>query len=638
MSDPRGTVEAARVLAALARGVLGAGYTSEVPLRMLQTLSRLPGEAERKQVLAVFRALDTKSGAFALTGRRVPVSWLSPAGAEALVLKWKSARLPLQRRLAQVVISLALSSLYGYSTDEWDRIGYQGPIGKPSRRAAPLAPEEIVADEVIDCDAVIVGSGPAGGCVADHLAQAGLDVVVLEKGRYFAPRDLNHLEPDSVRDMYLYGMTLATADQGCRIIAGSTVGGGGTVNYTTSFRTPPDVLAEWARLSGIDAFVSGEIDASLDAMSARLNVNTDSSAAGRRDVVMEEGLKKLGWHVDMLPRSVKGCTQDEQCGYCGFGCRVGAKTSPTLLETAAASGARLITGVDVRKVMVSDGRAIGVEAVAGGNRVTVKARAVVVTAGAIESPALLLRSGLGGRVGHGLHLHPGTAAWGLFDDEVRIWEGTTQARYSNELRDRDGGYGPIFETVPAHPGAGSTAAFPWLSAADHRARMERYRFVSFCAVLPRDKSAGRIRIARDGSPRVVYKLGPDDERRVADGVVAAGRVLEAAGASEVYSSHPAYISYAPGRRGSHERWAEDTRRAGYSKGAVTLFSYHQMSSCRMGTNPATSAVGADNESHEVRNLYVTDSSTFPTASGVNPMLSVYGIAHRAAQKIAARLS
>jgi choline dehydrogenase-like flavoprotein len=554
-------------------------------------------------------------------------------------LKWKAARLPLQRRLAQIIISLSLSSLYSYSTVEWERIGYQGPIGRPPRKAGPLHPEEITSDEVIDCDAVIVGSGPAGGCVADHLARAGLDVVVLEKGRYFAPRDLNHVEPEAIRDMYLYGMTLATADQGCRIIAGSTVGGGGTVNYTTSFRTPPDVLQEWARLSGVDAFASGEIDASLDEMSARLNVNTDSSAAGRRDELMEEGLKKLGWHVDNLPRSVKGCTQDEQCGYCGFGCRVGAKTSPTLLETATAAGARLIVGVDVRKVIVSDGRAVGVEAVSGDARVTVKARAVVVAAGAIESPALLLRSGLGGRVGHGLHLHPGTAAWGVFDEEVRIWEGTTQARYSNELRDRDGGYGPIFETVPAHPGAGSTAAFPWVSAADHRARMDKYRFVSFCAVLPRDTSEGRIRLARDGSPRVVYKLGVDDDRRLADGVIAAGKVLEAAGAREVYSSHPSFISYRPDNGGSsHERWAEETRRAGYRKGAVTLFSYHQMSSCRMGTNPATSAVDGDNESHEVKSLYVTDSSTFPTASGVNPMLSVYGIAHRAAQKIAARLS
>ena len=638
MSDTIDARGAEQVLAALARGVLGEGYTSDIPPRMVQTLGRLPGEAERKQAFALMRALGTRAGALAFTGRRVPVSWLSSTEAEALVARWKSSRVPLQRRLATIATALSLSALYGYPGPEWERIGYQGPIGKPPRRAGKLSPESITADEVIDCDVVIVGSGPGGGCVADYLAREGLEVVVLEKGSYFAPNELHHLEPQTTRDMYLYGMTLATADQGCRIIAGSTLGGGGVVNYTTSFRTPPNVLEEWARLTGIDAFVSGEIDQSLDEMSTRLNVNTDSSAAGARDALMEEGLKKLGWHVDMLPRAVKGCTQDEQCGYCGFGCRVGAKTSPTLLETAAAAGARLITGANVSKVIVSDGRAAGVEARCGDHRLTVKARAVVVAAGSIETPALLLRSGLRGQVGRNLHLHPGTAAWGVFDEEVRIWEGTLQARYSTELRDRDGGYGPIFETVPAHPGAGSTAAIPWVSAADHRRRMEGYRNLSFCAVLPRDKTGGRVRIARDGSPRVVYKLGADDERRLSDGVVAAAKVLEAAGAREIYSSHPSFISYRPGNGGGHDRWADATRRAGYTKGAVTLFSYHQMSSCRMGTDPSSSAIGPENETHEVRDLFVTDSSAFPTATGVNPMLSIYGIAHRAAQKIAARLA
>lgn len=637
MSDGGSTARAEAVLGALARGVLGEGYIPEVPRRMADTLGRLPGEAERRQALQLMGLLGTRAGALAFTGSRTPVSWLSPAQAEALVVRWKTSRVPLQRRLATIATALSLSALYGYPGPEWERIGYQGPIGKPPRRAGKLDPEGITSDEVVDCDVVVVGSGPGGGCVADHLARQGFEVVVLEKGRYFAPKDLHHHEPEATRDMYLYGMTLATADQGCRVIAGSTLGGGGVVNYTTSFRTPPHVLQEWARLSGIDAFVSGEIDESLDEMSARLNVNTDSSAAGRRDELMEEGLKKLGWHVDMLPRSVKGCTQDEQCGYCGFGCRVGAKTSPTLLETAAAAGARLIVGANVRQVIVADGRAVGVEATCGPHRLTVKARAVVVAAGSIESPALLLRSGLRGQVGHNLHLHPGTAAWGVFDEEVRIWEGTLQARYSDELRDRDGGYGPIFETVPAHPGAGSTAAIPWLSAADHRKRMEGYRYLSFCAVLPRDKTAGRVRLARDGTPRVVYALDRDDERRLADGVVAAGKVMEAAGAREIYSSHPSFISYEPGSDGAHERWADATRRAGYRKGAVTLFSYHQMSSCRMGTSPATSAVGPENETHEVRDLFVTDSSTFPTASGVNPMLSIYGIANRAAKKIAARL-
>jgi long-chain-alcohol oxidase len=267
----------------------------------------------------------------------------------------------------------------------------------------------------------------------------------------------------------------------------------------------------------------------------------------------------------------------------------------------------------------------------------VRARAaVVVAAGAIETPALLLRSGLGGQVGRHLRLHPGTAAFGVFDDDVRMWEGTLQARYSSELRNRLGDHAPIFETVPVHPGSGSTA-LPWVSSASHRALMERYSNLSLCAVLCRDSAGGRVRIDRDGQPRLRYSMTAADERLAAEGVVAAGQVLAAAGATEVFSMHPARISFRPDQPGGHERWAAATRGAGYRGGRTTFFSYHQMGSCRLGTDPASSAVGPDHETHEVRGLFVADGSVFPTASGVNPMLSIMGLAHRAAGRIAARV-
>nr|MDQ3878604.1 GMC family oxidoreductase N-terminal domain-containing protein [Actinomycetota bacterium] len=372
----RGDPRVLAVLGALARGALGEGYDPDVPERMLSTTDHLASDAQRSQILGVLRAADSRAGALALTGRSTPVSWLGRAEAERLLQKWSGSRFAFQRQLAGTITSLALSALYGYPGPEWERIGYPGPLGPPPDVANPLEPLTVDHDQVIDCDVVLVGSGAGGGCVADHLSAQGLDVVVLEKGDYYGPRDFTHLEPEATRNMYLYGMTLATSDLGCRIIAGSTLGGGTVVNYTTSFRTPPYVLRQWAEESGIDAFVSGEIESYLDEMAARVDVNTDSSAAGKRDALMEEGLKKLGWHVDMMPRSVKGCTQDEQCGYCGFGCRVGAKQSRTLLQAAADNGARLIVDVDVRRVKISDGRAHGVEAVTtDGHRVTVNAKA-----------------------------------------------------------------------------------------------------------------------------------------------------------------------------------------------------------------------------------------------------------------------
>ena len=634
-----GLEPAKRALSALARGVLGEGYVPEVPARMLETLENVASEGDRRRILNGLKLADSRFGSMMLTGKRVPVSWMSASEAEGVVQAWQNSRFASIRQLANTVIDLAAFSLYAHEPSEWQRIGYPGPSDHPFAEPPQLRPLPIETDSYLTCDVVIVGSGAGGGCVAAALAAAGLDVIVVDKGPFKTEADFSHSEPEASRDMYLYGKTLATSDLGVRIIAGSVVGGGTLVNYATAFRTPDHVLRQWADTSGIDAFVSGEIEASLDEVSRRIGVNTDSSAAGMRDRVMEEGLKKLGWHVDNMPRAVRGCTQDENCGYCGFGCRVGAKQSTmrVYLEDACKLGARLIAEANIDKVMIDDDVAGGVVGTVGDRELRIEARAVVVAAGAIESPALLLRSGLGGEVGQHLHLHPGTASWALFDEEVRAWEGTTQARYSNEFRGWDGGYGPILETVPLHPGEWATG-LPWSSATHHRDRMAQYPHVGFCAVLPRDESSGTVRIGKDGSPMVDYVLSENDERRIVEGAIRAGQVLEAAGAREIFAPQVEQSSYEPGVRWSHEGWADRLRSTGVRGGRTTFFSYHQMGSCRMGTDPTTSVVDANNETHEVGGLFVVDASTFPSASGVNPMLSVYGIANRAAQKILRRIS
>ncbi|MDP9066900.1 MAG: GMC family oxidoreductase [Actinomycetota bacterium] len=627
------------VLAALARGILGTGYVPEVLPRMNETLSNVSSEADRNQLLATLRFLDTRGGALALTGRPVPGSWLSPTAAEQLVRRWKGSRVPQLRELASVLISLSMAALYGHAGPEWDRIRYPGPAGPPPDVPKTIIPLEVERDEVLDCDVVIVGSGAGGGCAAGVLAEAGLDVVVLEKGDYRNESDFTQIEGEGFRDLYLYGGTLTTADLGIRLFAGSTLGGGTVVNWATSWKTPAPVLREWAEVSGIDAFASGELEASLDEVSARLRVNVDSSASGPRDTIMEEGLKRLGWHVDTMPRNVAGCTQDEACGFCTYGCRVGAKQSSllTYLQDAADRGTRMVVGADARRVRIRDARAVGVEATVGGHTLTVNARCVVAAGGSIETPALLLRSGLGGQVGHNLRLHPATAVAGIFDDEVGMWGGVMQARYSNELNGPwTGGYGATLETGPAHAGAWATV-IPWTGAAAHRQMMTEYRNTSAVGFPSRERGSGRVRIDKNGVPRVDYKITADDEQRIAQAVVAAGKVLEAAGARRIFTLHKVPIEYRPNGPQAHERWADETRRRGYRNGQLMFFSMHQMGSCRMGADPTTSAVGAHNESHEVKDLYVMDASTFPTPSGVNPMISIYGIAHRAAKQLAQRL-
>ena len=147
-----------------------------------------------------------------------------------------------------------------------------------------------------------------------------------------------------------------------------------------------------------------------------------------------------------------------------------------------------------------------------------------------------------------------------------------------------------------------------------------------------------MKVDRRGAPKVDYKLLASDERAVTEGVIAAGKVLEAAGARKIVTLHHDSITYEPNGSGGHERWAEEVRRRSCKQDRMMYFTMHQMGSCAMGVDPTRSAVGPDNESHDVPGLYVMDASTFPTPSGVNPMISIYGIAHRAATKLANRLS
>ncbi|MDQ4095437.1 MAG: FAD-binding protein, partial [Actinomycetota bacterium] len=225
MTDTLALRQVQPVVAALARGILGEAYSPDVPSRMLELVSRLP-ETDRDQLLNGLRLADTRAGALALTGRAVPVSWLAAQEAEALVQRWKASKVTHLRRLAKGIIPLALTTAYGYESPEWQRIDYPGPLGPPPDEPRRLHPIEITADQEMNCDVVVVGSGAGGGCVAAGLAAAGFDVIVVEKGGYRSERDFNHLEPDATRDMYLYSVTLLSNDLGVRILSGATLGGG----------------------------------------------------------------------------------------------------------------------------------------------------------------------------------------------------------------------------------------------------------------------------------------------------------------------------------------------------------------------------------------------------------------------------
>jgi choline dehydrogenase-like flavoprotein len=212
-----------------------------------------------------------------------------------------------------------------------------------------------------------------------------------------------------------------------------------------------------------------------------------------------------------------------------------------------------------------------------------------------------------------------------------------QALYSDQHSDLDGaGFGLKYETAPVHPGL--LAAFAaWPGAAEHAELMALLPRVAGIGLLLRDRSEGEVRASRDGSPRVRYRLGRTDVEHVHTGVDGAAQILEAAGAERIFSSHQRLVSYEPGRstRASFLRAADAV---GYGPGRCVFYGFHLMGTARMGDSPATSACGPEGETWDVRNLVVVDGSAFPSASGVNPMVTIEAIAHMNASALAARLT
>jgi long-chain-alcohol oxidase len=576
------------------------------------------------------------------TGGRGRFSALPVERREAVLLRWCDSRVGARRAVFHALRKAVLASYYlAPENPAWARIGYPGPLGA-GETAGPrgLRPLEVEEDTVLECDVCVVGSGAGGGVAAGVLAAAGLDVVVLEAGEYHDDADFDGAERAGLRNLYLDAGGAATADESVLLVAGECLGGGTVVNYTTSFRTPEDVRSEWAA-AGVPAFASPEFDRSLDAVCARFGVNTDHSRPSRRDAVFKRGLDELGWHAAAIPRNVIGCDQGRSCGYCGYGCRLGAKQSTvkTWLVDAQAADARILARTRAERVLVEDGAARGVQAMTvGGLRVTVRSRAVVMACGALKTPVLLRQSGLRNpNIGRHLRLQPVAAVAGIFDDEIRPWEGTMQAVYSDEHRDLDGGYGVKYETAATHPSL-PAALLPWRGSAHHAELMRALPRLVGIGVLLRDRGSGEVRVGRDGRPAVRYRLSPYDARHVRAGLDGAAAILEAAGARRIVSSQSRWVAYEPGRDGDHERFLRDADACGYGSGRMLLASFHQLGSARMGGSPDTSACDPEGTTWEVRDLVVCDGSIFPTASGVNPMISIAATAHMNASALGARLT
>ena len=602
-----------------------------------QIIEQVASDDDKRLLRLFLRLIEIGPFNGLTTGQWGAFSHLSLEQRSRVLWAWGSSPFPIARRAFQSLKRLILAVFYAFIPDDqpnpaWPILCYEEPPGRVTESARPITPLKITGPTTLDTDVLIIGSGAGGGVMAGELSAAGLDVIVVEKGGYFVEADYHGREYASSEQMYEKRALLATVDQGISLLAGSTLGGGTTVNWTTSLRPPEVVLREWQTEYGFDDAMSADFQRSLDAVSQRLHIHTDESAPNTLNAHLENGCRKLGYEVTVIPRNVQGCAD---CGFCGYGCPFGAKqgTLKTYLQDAHQRGARIIVQAQADRILIEHGTAQGARLTVTSDDgcrhpVTVQARKVIVAAGAVHTPALLRRSGLSNaHIGANLHLHPATVIFSQFAEPVWGWRGAPQTRLSQHFADLDGrGYGVRLETAPIHPGL-AASAFPWQSGAAHKRHMQRIAHYANIIVLTRDVYGGRVTPDKHGQPVLHYRLHPYDAEHMRRGLIEAVRIHAAAGAHTIYGPHQGMSS---------DDLLQQLNHAPFAPNTLGLFSAHQMSSARIGGSSALGAVKPDGETYEVRNLFVADASVLPTATGVNPMLTIMGTAHYLAQHIKGR--
>jgi choline dehydrogenase-like flavoprotein len=564
----------------------------------------------------------------------LPFPWrfsrLDSEAAQDFLRKLDSSRLPLHHDL---LLMAKLFSTLGYAVapEVEARIGTvtdcalaDGALPEPAGSLGETEPR----GEGEECDVVIVGSGAGGAVAAATLAEAGVDVLVLEAGDHYNRDNYPADRLEAIQILYREaGLTIADGRPPIPVPVAKVVGGTTVINSGTCFRAPDSVLEEWRSEFGLPW--AHDLDEDFAEAEDFLRVTQlDPNRMGRNGQLAMEGAAALGLSGGPIHRNAGNCVQ---CSSCPYGCAIDAKRGMhvSYLPRAVAAGARLRSGVEAQRVLVEDGRAVGVACSArdsNGRRrtFTVRARqAVIAAGGSFGTPELLLRSGLGGsQVGRNLRIHPACWVGARYEEEVRGWDGVMQSYYVDQWEESQGVLLEATFTPLAFGGA-------WLvgTGAEHQQAMLDFGRIGSIGVQLRDTSVGAVGLANDGALRASYHLNHEDTRKVIFGISRAAEVHFAAGAKEVYPNIPRAGVLRPGDLATFEA-------SRFKPSELRLEAFHPMATARISADPRRGVCAVDGSVYGTPGLYVADASLFPTAVGVNPMMTIIAFAKQVSRGIA----
>ena len=503
----------------------------------------------------------------------------------------------------------------------------------------------------ITCDVAIIGSGAGAGINAELLTKAGLQVVIIEEGQLKSSTDFKQREPEAYASLYQEAAGRQTKDKGITILQGRSVGGTTTVNWTSSFRTPPSTLQYWQEKFGLTDYTSEALAPYFQQAEQRLNIAPWQTAPNENNELLRRGAAKLGIKAEVIPRNVKGCYN---LGSCGMGCPTNAKQSMlvTTIPFALDGGATLLVETRAEKFEISNGRVQGLTCIAvkpnaapvnaNGPTTQIIAKHYVLAGGSINSPALLLRSKAPDphkQLGTRTFLHPVAITTAVMSNTVAGWDGAPQSIYSDHYlttQPVDGVMGFKLEVAPLHPvffGA-NLPGFGQKQADLFR----QFPHANVMLALMRDgfhdqSVGGKVELRSDGSPLLDYPLTDyvlDGARR---GMLAMAEIQFEAGAKTVYPGHELGTGTST--------WAETKKaiEALPMKPLLTkIGSAHVMGGCGLAADAQRGVTRPDGVHWQLENLSIHDGSLFPTSIGANPQLSIYGNINRLAQGLAKRLT
>ncbi|BFZ64255.1 hypothetical protein YB2330_005394 [Saitoella coloradoensis] len=601
-----------------------------------------------------FSILRTIPGSLILTGSTTPIHLRPRHEREKVLLQWANSRFAKIRGLYATVKGLATNTFVKSARENLKALGYEArdaDADHPERYTAKTFPAykflSLNSDDVeLTYDAVVIGSGSGGGVTAARLAQAGHRVLVLEKGQFFPHDKLTLSEAEAHDKMYQSRGTLFSDDASTFTLAGSTFGGGSTINWSGSLQTQGYVREEWAR-EGCTFYREPIYQEALDHVCHRMGVSDKHIRHNPANQTLVEGARRLGYPVDNIPQNTMGT--EHWCGYCGHGCRFGEKAGGvmTWLKDAADAGAEFVCGAEVEKVVIEKGKARGVVCRVkreDGKEVVLKvnAKTVVVAGGSLNSPLILKRSGLKNpHIGRNLHLHPVICVAGFWDSKrTEPYKGGIMTAVSPIVENLDHqGHGPKLECLSMQP-ALAAAVFPWKGAKEYKRLWTRYDQCVGYISLTRDRDSGRVfEDEKTGLLRLEYTPSAFDRGNMLEGAIKIADCLVAGGVDEIVLSTAAptfRVDHTSGLGISdpkYVKWVEEVRRMGVVTQRDGVGSAHQMGTCRMSRDPSKGVCDTKGKVWDVEGLWISDASVFPSASGVNPMVTTMATAYYIAGKV-----